>query len=124
MTNSQTCEVPTLGKDKMDIVYRLYIPDNVEHWKIFQDDSQVERFMNNLEEFEDLKLDWPSQESIYGEFELVELEEGNRIPYGLAPLEKFIDQHDRYKVQTKGESQRALGAHRNEPWIRGKSQVD
>jgi hypothetical protein len=57
MTNSQTCEVPTLGKDKMDIVYRLYISDNVEHWKIFQDDSQVERFMNILGEFDDIKLD-------------------------------------------------------------------
>lgn len=45
--------------------------------------------MNNREQFFDLKVDLKGQESIYGEFELVELEEGNRIPYGLVPWRGF-----------------------------------
>jgi len=41
---------------KMEVIFRPSVPDDVEHWQVFNEDSQVVRFLNKLEEFEDLNI--------------------------------------------------------------------
>jgi hypothetical protein len=42
----------------MEVVFRPLVPNNFEHWQVFHDDAQIIRFMNNLQEFVDYKVDW------------------------------------------------------------------
>ena len=46
------------GNGKMEINSRPSIPDNVNHWQVFNDDKQLLRFIHNLQEFEDCKTSY------------------------------------------------------------------
>ena len=37
----------------MEVIFRPYVPDNVENWQVFDDDTQVIRFLNNIGDFQD-----------------------------------------------------------------------
>jgi hypothetical protein len=54
------CEILTFGEVKMDILYKPSILDNFDYWQVFDDNSQVERFMKNVGEFANNKVDWKS----------------------------------------------------------------
>jgi hypothetical protein len=41
---------PKLRYD-VDVKYRPSIPDNVKHWKVFEDDLEIKRFLETVEEF-------------------------------------------------------------------------
>jgi hypothetical protein len=45
----------------MEIIL-AFNPNNFEHWQVFNDDSQIIRFMNNLQEFAQYQVDWRSQD--------------------------------------------------------------
>jgi hypothetical protein len=47
----QPCESPLQNLCKMEIIFIPSIPDNLEHWKAFEDDNQILRFMENSREF-------------------------------------------------------------------------
>ena len=42
---------------KMEVMFRPSIPDNSEHWQVFNDEKQVIRFLNSLDEFEGFRID-------------------------------------------------------------------
>jgi len=42
----------------MEIIFRPSIHDNMEHWKVFNDDAQILRFMENNKEFSDLQVNF------------------------------------------------------------------
>ena len=46
------------GNGKMEINFRPLIPDNVDHWQVFNDDKQLLRFIHNLQELEDCKISY------------------------------------------------------------------
>jgi hypothetical protein len=35
----------------LEINFRPFIPDNIEHWQVFRDDEQILKFINNIDEF-------------------------------------------------------------------------
>jgi hypothetical protein len=39
------------------IRYRPSIPDNVKHWKVFEDDLEIEKFLQSVDEFSALHID-------------------------------------------------------------------
>ena len=39
------------GDCPLEINFRPSVPDNIEHWKIFEDDKQILKFINNINEF-------------------------------------------------------------------------
>jgi ribonuclease HI len=43
-------------KIKMEVIFRPSVPDNSEHWQVFNDEKQVIRFLNSLDEFEDFRI--------------------------------------------------------------------
>lgn len=46
---------------KMKVIFRPSVPDNIEHWQIFNDESQVIQFLNNMEEFLNFKVGYKEE---------------------------------------------------------------
>jgi ribonuclease HI len=49
--------LPPMVKNDVDIRYRPSVPDNVKHWKVFEDDLELERFLQSVDEFSALHID-------------------------------------------------------------------
>jgi hypothetical protein len=47
---------PKLRYD-VEVKYRPSIPDNVKHWKVFEDDLEIKRFLEAVDEFSALHID-------------------------------------------------------------------
>jgi ribonuclease HI len=47
---------PKLRYD-VEVKYRPSIPDNVKHWKVFEDDLEIKRFLETVDEFSALHID-------------------------------------------------------------------
>ena len=91
--------------------YRPSLPDNVQHWKVFEDDDEVNRFLQVIDEFSEMQIDQENEaleESPHsqlrnkiGKDSIVQLP-SNHIPKGLIPLERLFDQNDvTYKAAQK-----------------------
>jgi hypothetical protein len=52
-------EVPLLPmmKINVEIRYRPSVPDNVKHWKVFEDDLEIKKFLQSVDEFSALHID-------------------------------------------------------------------
>jgi ribonuclease HI len=110
-TSASNFKVPLPPKFRYDVEvkYRPSIPDNVKHWKVFEDDLEVKRFLETVEEFSEMHIDQDSvsEEKLDGgnflnkiaERNIVQLP-NNHIPRGLVPLERIFDRND---VALKGE---------------------
>jgi ribonuclease HI len=109
-TSASNFKVPLPPKFRYDVEvkYRPSIPDNVKHWKVFEDDLEVKRFLETVEEFSEMHIDQDvvSEEELDGgNFlnkiagrDIVQLP-SNHIPRGLVPLERLFDGND---VSLKG----------------------
>jgi hypothetical protein len=71
-TSTSNFRVPLPPKCRYDVEvkYRPSIPDNVKHWKVFEDDLEVKRFLETVEEFSEMHID---QDAVSEE----ELDRGN-----------------------------------------------
>jgi ribonuclease HI len=110
-TSTSNFKVPLPPKFRYDVEvkYRPSIPDNVKHWKVFEDDLDIKRFLETVEEFSEMHIvqDVVSEEELNGgnflnkiaEHDIVQLP-SNHIPRGLVPLERLFDRND---VSIKGE---------------------
>jgi hypothetical protein len=109
-TSASNFKVPLPPKFKYDVEvkYRPSIPDNVKHWKVFEDDIEVKRFLETVEEFSEMHIDQDvvsEEEPDGGNFlnkitgnDIAQLP-NNHIPRGLVPLERIFDSND---VSVKG----------------------
>ena len=83
-----------VGDCPLEIKFRPYVPDNVEHWQVFKDDEQILKFINNIDEFSNFKANEQEQGKEYQE-------EGNQfdnpVPHGFVALENIFDRQDRRK---------------------------
>jgi ribonuclease HI len=91
----QPLEEMLSDQGKMEIVFRPSILDNMDHWQVFNDDKQIIRFMNNLQEFSGFKVGYKEEGHEYKEEEEENFE--NPTPKGLMKLEQIFDRHDNYK---------------------------
>jgi hypothetical protein len=109
-TSASNFKVPLLSKFRYDVEvkYRPSIPNNVKHWKVFEDDLEIKKFLEIVEEFSEMHIDQDSvsEEKLDGgnflnkiaECNIVQLP-NNHIPRGLIPLERIFDKND---VSLKG----------------------
>jgi hypothetical protein len=102
-------ELPTVRSD-IEIKYRPSVPDNVKHWKVFEDDQDIEFFFQSVDDFFVSHID--EDTDIEGEpdhhpgelvnkivdHQIIQLP-GNHILKGLIPLERLFDGND---VAVKG----------------------
>jgi ribonuclease HI len=109
-TSASNFKVPFPPKFRYDVEvkYRPSIPDNVKHWKVFEDDLEIERFLQSVDEFSALHIDQDpdTEESPHPEVFLNKIANhqiihlpNNHIPRGLIPLERLFDGND---VAVKG----------------------
>jgi hypothetical protein len=100
--------LPPMVENDVDIRYRPSVPDNVKHWKVFKDDSELKRFLQSVDEFSALHID--QDPDLEGDPHLEEFVNkianhqifqlpSNHIPRGLVPLERLFDGND---VPVKG----------------------
>jgi ribonuclease HI len=100
--------LPPMVENDVDIRYRPSVPDNVKHWKVFEDDSELERFLQSVNEFSVLHIDQdpdlegdPRPEEFVNKIanhQIIQLP-NNHILRRLVPLERLFDGND---VPVKG----------------------
>jgi hypothetical protein len=107
----QLVKIPLPPKLRYDIEvrYRASIPENVKNWKVFENDIEIKRFLETVEEFSALHIDQDSaseEDSQADTFlnkivdnHIVQLPR-NHIPKGLVPLERLFENND---VALKGQ---------------------
>ena len=98
---------PKLRYD-VEVKYRPSIPDNVKNWKVFEDDHEIKRFIETVDEFSSLHIDQDHDSESNPHIDvflnkianhhIVQLP-SNHIPKGLVPLERLFDGSD---VAVKG----------------------
>jgi hypothetical protein len=99
---------PPMAKYDVEIKYRPSVLDNVKHWKVFEDDLEIEKFLQSVDEFSALHIDQdpdtednPHPEVFLNKIanhQIIQLP-SNHIPRGLIPLEILFDGND---VAVKG----------------------
>jgi hypothetical protein len=89
----QPCEGPLDDLCKMEVLFRPFVPDNLEHWQVFEDDDQIIRFMEKNKEFTDSQVAFLADSM---DLEVINLQ-SNTLPKGCIPLENLFDRHDVFK---------------------------
>jgi ribonuclease HI len=95
--------LPPKLKYDVEVKYRPAIPDNVKYWKVFEDDDELKRFLETIDEFSALHIDQDEDvnENMQNDkfvnkianHHIVQLP-SNHIPRGLVPLERLFDHND------------------------------
>ena len=52
--------LPPKLRNDVEVKYRPSIPENVKHWKVFEDDLEINRFLETIEEFSEMHIDQDS----------------------------------------------------------------
>ena len=108
---ASTFTPPTTFKLKyhIEIRHRTSIPDNIQHWQVFEDDEQIKKFLEAIGEFSETHADQENQNDhiwIMQEGEdpqsfqdkisnhRILVLKNNQIPKGLILLEILFDQND------------------------------
>jgi hypothetical protein len=94
----------------VEVKYRPSIPDNVKHWKVFEDDLEIKIFLETVDEFSALYIDQDPDSELnphadvflnkIANHHIVQLPR-DHLPKGLVPLERLFDRND---VAVKGKA--------------------
>ncbi len=105
---------------EVQMKYRPSLPDNVQHWKFFEDDDEVNRFLQVIDEFSEMQIDQDNEaleespqfqlSNKIGKDSIVQLP-NNHIPKGLVPLEKLFDHNDVPYKATQEKDQSTVCKH-------------
>jgi hypothetical protein len=49
--------LPPKLNGKVEVRYMPSIPDNIKYWKVFEDDLEIEKFLQSVDEFSALHID-------------------------------------------------------------------
>jgi hypothetical protein len=58
-TSTSVFKIPIFPNKKYEIEFkhRLAVPDNIKYWQVFEDDKQVERFLQMSDKFANVNID-------------------------------------------------------------------
>jgi ribonuclease HI len=93
----------------IEVRNRPSIPNNIQHWQVFEDDEQIRKFLEMVDDFAETHIDQENQN--YHTWIMQEGEDpqgfqekianhrmlvlkSNQIPKGLIPLERLFNQND------------------------------
>ena len=74
----------------MEVMFRPSVPDNVDHWQVFDNDKKVINFLNILHEFAGFRVDCKEEGR---HFLLCDLQV-NPTCRNIVALEQLFDRHD------------------------------
>jgi hypothetical protein len=95
--------LPPKLKYDIEVKFRPSIPDNVKHWKVFEDDLEIKIFLETVGEFSACHIDQDhdSENDPHANVFLNKIANhhivhllSNHIPKGLVPLEILFDRND------------------------------
>jgi hypothetical protein len=95
--------LPPKLKYDVEVKYRPCVPDNVKHWKVFEDDIEIKIFLETVDEFSasHIDQDQDTEEIPYADVFLNKIVDhhiiqlpSNHIPKGIVPLERLFDRND------------------------------
>ena len=97
-------KIPMNSSNKFEIhvKHRPTIPDNQRCWQVFQDDDEVNDFLQSKGKFKDTSIDveYDNGDDVQvNQMQVLQLKD-NIIPKGLIPLEELFDQDDVAKKPT------------------------
>jgi hypothetical protein len=102
--------LPPRIKYDVEIRYRPSVPNNIRHWKVFEDDLEIRKFLESVDEFFAFHIDQnpdpegnPNPEMFLNKIannHIFQLS-SNHIPKELVALERLVDGND---VVVKGEA--------------------
>ena len=85
------------NKFEIHVKHRPAIPDNKRYWHVFQDDKEIEEFLQNEGKYKGTSIDGENDDREadmeVNQMEVLQLKD-NVIPKGLIPLEEFFDEDD------------------------------
>ena len=84
----------------MEVIFRSSVPDYVDNWQVFDDDKQVIKFLNSVEEFVGFHISEEDEGCYYTE----ESQKLNPAPRKLVALEKAFDRQDGHKSKEESET--------------------
>jgi ribonuclease HI len=105
--------LPPKPKHDVEVKYRPSIPNNVKHWKVFEDILEIKRFLETVGEFSTLHIDQDhdSESNPHADVFLNKIDNhhivqlpSNHIPKGLVPLERLFDRND-VAVKVRGSTE-------------------
>jgi hypothetical protein len=123
---------PPKLKYEVEIKYMPSIANNVKHWKVFEDDIKIKKFLETVDEFYDMHIDWDqdSDERPHADVFMNKIANhhivqfrSNHIPKGLVPLKRFFDRND-VAIKVEGSTEEAgvtecnLGAEEDPKWVK------
>jgi hypothetical protein len=95
--------LPPKLRYNVEVKYKPSIPDNFKHWKVFEDDLEIKRFLETVEEFSTLHIGQDPTSDIDPhpdvllkknfDHHIVQLP-NNNIPKGLVHLKRLFDRND------------------------------
>jgi len=116
----------------VEVKYRPSISDNVKHWKVFEDDIEINKFLETVDEFSDMHIDQDqdSEESPHADVFMNKIDNhhvvqfpSNHIPKGIFPLERLFDKND-VAIKVEGSTEEVdvteynLGMEENPKWVK------
>jgi hypothetical protein len=124
--------LPPKLKYDVEVRYRPSIPDNAKHWKVFEDDLEINIFHETVEEFSALHIDQDqdTEKNPHADIFLNKIADhkivqfpSNHIPKGLVPLEILFDRND-VALKVKGSNEESdvtkcnLGTEKNPKYVK------
>ena len=90
----------------VEVQSRPSIPNNVENWKVFEDENDILKFLLSEGRYDSQELDCSAfvemvdgKEIVFGQ-EILQLKT-NKLPKGLVMLESTFDNQDRFTSKVK-----------------------
>jgi hypothetical protein len=77
----------------VEVNFRPSLPDNLEHWQVFDNENQILCFLQNEGEFSEAQINLLAEKE---NIEIIDLPDGP-LPKGVIPLERLFDRNDMYK---------------------------
>lgn len=96
-TTTRNLKIPMKSNNKFEIHVKHCpaVPDNQRYWQVFQDDDQINEFMQNKGKFKDISInmeyDDGDENMEVNQTEVLQLKD-NIIPKGLIPSEELFNQ--------------------------------
>jgi ribonuclease HI len=78
---------------KVEVNYRPSLPDNLEHWQVFDSESQILRFLQNEGEFSEAQINLLAEKD---NIEIIDIAE-RTLTQRYHPLRNLFDWNDMYK---------------------------
>jgi len=99
--NSLKIPMNSSNKFEIHVKHRPTIPENQRYWQVFQDDEEINDFLQNKGKFKETLIDVENDDGKENGIDEVHINEmdvlqlkNNIIPKGLIPLEELFDQDD------------------------------